>query len=89
VTVAVHFARGKDATEETVGTIVEAGGKAFTVQAELSTLSGVADLFAQLDQKLVERTGNNQFDILVNNAGALAPGVLRTPLKRFLNFSFA
>jgi len=87
-TVAVHFARGKDAAEETVTAITQTGGKAFPVQAELSTLEGVEALFAQLDRELVERTGNNQFDILVNNAGTLALGGVADTTEEIFEFLF-
>lgn len=70
--VAVHFARGKEAAEETIRTIKKSEGKAFPVQAELSTIQGVETLFAQLDRELIEITGNNQFDVIVNNVEFLS-----------------
>lgn len=70
--VVIHFAREEKAAQEAVATIQTEGGDAFTVQAELSTQTGIDSLFQQVDRQLAERTGSNQFDILVNNA-AIAP----------------
>jgi NAD(P)-dependent dehydrogenase (short-subunit alcohol dehydrogenase family) len=53
-----------------VAAVRDEGGKAFAVQAELSTLSGVRLLLDRLDCDLAERKGNNHFDILINNAAA-------------------
>lgn len=82
--IAAHFAREQKGAEETVATILGDGGDAFTIQAELSTITGIHSLFEQLDRELNERTGNNQFDILVNNAAiALASGLESTDEQTF------
>ncbi|WNQ10787.1 SDR family oxidoreductase [Paenibacillus aurantius] len=67
--VAVHYGTRRDAAEDTISAIEEAGGSAFVVGAELDSLSGVDRLLQILDEELIRRTGSNQFDILVNNAG--------------------
>jgi 3-oxoacyl-[acyl-carrier protein] reductase len=67
--VAVHYGTRRDAAEETVSAIENAGGTAFAVGAELNSLNGVHRLLQILDEELIRRTGAHQFDILVNNAG--------------------
>ncbi|GAA0487261.1 SDR family oxidoreductase [Streptomyces stramineus] len=65
VTVAVHYGRRKEAAQETVAAIEEAGGHAFTVGADLTADGAVDTLFAELEEALEGRG----LDILVNNAG--------------------
>jgi len=67
--VAVHYGKRQDDAEKVVHEIEQSGGTAFTIGADLSTLTGIDDLYKSLDEALRERTGNTQFDILVNNAG--------------------
>jgi len=67
--VAVHYGKRQGEAEQVVHEIGQSGGAAFSVGADLSTLKGVDDLYASLDEVLRERTGDAQFDILVNNAG--------------------
>lgn len=67
--VAVHYGKRQHEAEEVVHKIEQNGGSAFTIGADLSTLSGIRGLYAALDETVRERTGDNRFDILVNNAG--------------------
>jgi bifunctional oxygenase/reductase len=67
--VAVHYTTGKDAAEQTVKTITAAGGRAFTVQAELGVPGDVDTLFDGLRSGLQEHAGTVELDILVNSAG--------------------
>lgn len=67
--VAVHYGRRQNEAEEVVRQIEQNGGSAFSIGADFSTLNGIRDLYAALDEELRKRTGNNRFDILVNNAG--------------------
>lgn len=62
-TVAVHYNGSRDAAEELVAHIVEDGGRAFTVQADLSRPEAAGNA---IDAVLAE-TG--RLDVLVNNAG--------------------
>ncbi|RMI31178.1 SDR family oxidoreductase [Nocardia stercoris] len=71
--VAVHYAGNADAARETVESIENDGGRAFSVQAELGAPGGVHQLFLGLEQGLKERTGDTRLDILVNNAGTTTP----------------
>ncbi|MFE4714789.1 SDR family oxidoreductase [Paenibacillus sp. NPDC056722] len=67
--VAVHYGTRQNQAYEVVHTIQQSGGDAFAIGADLSTLNGIHDLYATLDENLRDRTGGSQFDILVNNAG--------------------
>lgn len=67
-TVAVHFNSGEDRARETVDLIEQAGGDAFTLQADLTSVASIESLYDQLDSGLAER-GHSGLDILVNNAG--------------------
>ncbi|GAA4078508.1 SDR family oxidoreductase [Actinomadura miaoliensis] len=67
--VAVHYASNSEAAEKTVAGIVESGGSAFTVQAELGVPGDVDTLFDGLRAGLAEHTDRYELDILVNNAG--------------------
>jgi len=67
--VVVHYGRNQKAARATVREIEKKGGKAFPVQADLSTLEGVGALFEAMDKGLQDLLGRREFDILVNNAG--------------------
>jgi 3-oxoacyl-[acyl-carrier protein] reductase len=69
--VAVHYSSGKDNAEQTVKTITAAGGRAFTVQAELGVPGDVDTLFDGLRSGLQEHAGKVELDILVNSAGIM------------------
>ncbi|QWF83293.1 SDR family NAD(P)-dependent oxidoreductase [Amycolatopsis sp. CA-230715] len=62
--VAVHYGSNKAAADETVTTIVDSGGRAFSVGADLRAADGVDALVAALDSH-----GESAVDILVHNAG--------------------
>jgi NAD(P)-dependent dehydrogenase (short-subunit alcohol dehydrogenase family) len=68
--VAVHYGHSKAQADAVVAEIQDAGGEAFSVQAELTHQEDVARLFNEVER----RCGG--LDILVNNAGRFAP----TPL---------
>lgn len=67
--VAVHYGNNKDLAGEVVAEIVQGGGSAFAIGAELATSHDANALFESLDDNLKQRTGEALFDILVNNAG--------------------
>lgn len=64
--VAVHHRRSPDAAEETVQQIVEAGGRAHAVQADLVEVSSLSPLIEQTAAKLGPLTA------LINNASLFA-----------------
>jgi NAD(P)-dependent dehydrogenase (short-subunit alcohol dehydrogenase family) len=64
--VAVNYAGSKDAAEALVAEIEAAGGRAFAVQADLSSLAGIEAMFATCDAAF---GGAPNLDILINNAG--------------------
>lgn len=74
--VAIHFGRNKTAADQTIREIESNGGKAFTVEAELNSISGVKKLIEQLDNELQLRVGTSAIDILVNNAGIGTQGTI-------------
>lgn len=63
--VVVNYARGSQPAEETVAEIVRAGGRAVAVQADISRVSEVQQLFETTITKF------GRVDIVVNNAGAM------------------
>lgn len=87
--VAVHYAQNRDAATEVVDKIKAAGGKAFSVQAQLSDLDSVIQLYAALDQALTEQIGTHQFDILVNNAGILSRGAIEEVTEKLFDEAIA
>ncbi len=74
VVVIVHYNQNRRAANAVVRAIEKKGGKAFPVQADLSSLEGVRDLFRGLDKCLRGSLGTRKFDILVNNAGISPAG---------------
>ncbi len=60
--VCVNYARAKDRAEEVVQDVIQAGQRAIAVQADVSTETGVVELFRQTDAELGSVTA------LVNNA---------------------
>ena len=61
--VVVNYSSSPTQAEEVVSLITEAGGKAYTVQANVSDESSVNELI----KTVLEKSG--QIDILINNAG--------------------
>jgi NAD(P)-dependent dehydrogenase (short-subunit alcohol dehydrogenase family) len=70
--VAVHYGHNTEAANRTVGEIEASGGAAFALQADLSSVTQIEQLYQALDAELAQRTQSNHFDILVNNAGLSA-----------------
>ena len=64
-TIAVNYASRSDAADAVVGEILEAGGKAFSVEADISLPAAVLALF----DMVIARAG--ALDVLVNNAGIM------------------
>jgi 3-oxoacyl-[acyl-carrier protein] reductase len=67
--VAVHYGSNASAADETLRTIVTAGGQGFVVKGRLDDLEDIERMFVTFDRLLKEHTGQTKFDILVNNAG--------------------
>jgi 3-oxoacyl-[acyl-carrier protein] reductase len=75
--VAVHYGSNASGARETVKAITDAGGRAFSVKAQLDKSQREIDkMFAVLDKLLIEQTGEARFDILVNNAGVDRTGTI-------------
>ncbi|WP_449621887.1 SDR family oxidoreductase [Robertmurraya sp. Marseille-Q9965] len=65
INVVVNYATGKDKAQEVVESIIEKGGEATAIQADLSTVSGVESLFTNT------LATYGKIDILINNAGLM------------------
>ncbi len=74
--VAVHYASGEKEAAAVAAGINTAGGKAFTVQADISRHAEVVSMFAQFDAGLAKLGLPQGLDILVNNAGRGGGGPL-------------
>jgi NAD(P)-dependent dehydrogenase (short-subunit alcohol dehydrogenase family) len=64
--VAINYAGNREAAEQLAAEIAAAGGRAFAVQADVSTMGGIESLFAACDAAF---GGAPNLDILINNAG--------------------
>jgi len=67
--VAVHYNAASDAAEDVVRQIRDAGGEAWSLQADLAQPDAAATLARDLRAALKERYDDDGLDILVNNAG--------------------
>lgn len=74
--VAITYNSGKDAADEVIASIEQAGGKAFALQADLVDANAIPAFFEKLDSEFIARTGSNALNILVNNAGNAGWGSL-------------
>lgn len=74
--VAVHYGSNASAAEETLQTIVAAGGRGFVVKGRLDDMGEIDRMFVTFDTLLQEQTGETKFDILVNNAGLALTGTI-------------
>ncbi|OKP89215.1 short-chain dehydrogenase [Paenibacillus sp. P3E] len=67
--VAVHYGQRRNEAEAVVQQIVQNGGNARAIGANLSTPEGIRELITALDEAIREHGDDSGFDILVNNAG--------------------
>lgn len=70
--VAVNYNGNAAAAQDIVAAIVATGGRAFAVQADVSTITGIESLFVACDEQF---RGAPNLDILVNNAGFGSDGI--------------
>ena len=87
--VAVHYARNREAAENTLCEIERQSGAGFVLGVELGTRESVDILLAQLDAELKARTGSNRFDILVNNAAIASFGTLESTSEALFDELFS
>lgn len=73
-TVGVHYGANKEQAAEVCKAVEQAGGKAFSVGGDLTTMRGITQLVEGFLTELENRTGSSQFDILINNAGVAPTG---------------
>lgn len=76
VMVALTYHSNGAAAEEVVAGIVQAGGEAFALKADLIDAQAIPALFEQLEGEFIVRNGSPALDILVNNAGNAGWGSL-------------
>lgn len=67
--VAVHYNAAREAADEVVSLIRDAGGRAWTLQADLAASDAAEILAGALRHTLQQHTGADALDVLVNNAG--------------------
>lgn len=67
--VAVHYGNSDAAAEETVKSIIDQDGQAFSLKADLSDYRQIRACVERLVLPLQELTGKAQLDVLVHNAG--------------------
>ena len=70
VKVAVNYKKSVESAEEVARTIVDAGGEALTVGADISVLDQVTAMVEEVNQAW------GHVDVLVNNAGIIADGLM-------------
>ncbi|WP_262705605.1 MULTISPECIES: SDR family oxidoreductase [Streptomyces] len=71
--VGVHYGSDEGAAKSTVAAIEAAGGRAFTLQAELGVPGDAGKLWAAFDERIRGLSATPGLDILVNNAGTALP----------------
>lgn len=81
--VVVHFKNNKTTAQQTVTSIVEAGGQATALSADLADLDSLKRLWAAFDEQFVG------LDILVNNAGWASFGPLEVVTETDFDAIFA
>lgn len=68
-TVILHYRNDNSKIADLVDEIGSAGGRSFSLRADLTSIIEIEHLYCDLDRKLPEITGKQHLDILVNNAG--------------------
>ena len=68
IIVGLQFANNEGAARDVVSEIAGAGGKAFSIQADLGSMADVKNLARQFQNEVEKRTSRSRWDILVNNA---------------------
>ncbi|WP_146646957.1 SDR family oxidoreductase [Labilithrix luteola] len=83
--VAIHYGSNEEAAKQTVAEIEQAGGRAFSIRAELGVEGDVDILFAGLEKGLSGRP----LDILVNNAAGPPGGPIEETTREAFDRIFA
>lgn len=75
-TVAIVYRTRSHDAQEIASEIVDKGGIAFTIQADLSKTSDIDAMWKAWDMTSEELLGDNRLDVLVNNAGVTSAAPL-------------
>ncbi len=86
--VIVNSASDKKGADDAVSSITKNGGKAVALQGDVSTVSGIKNLFSEIDKTLKDN-GFKTLDILVNNAGVYPMGTLEDTTEENFDRIFA
>jgi 3-oxoacyl-[acyl-carrier protein] reductase len=87
--VVVNYRTSAEAAAAVVEEIETAGGEAFAVPGDVSSVPGIREFFQRVDAELTDRRGSNEFDILINNAGVLLMGNVASSSERDFDRIFA
>jgi len=86
--VVVNYQKNAEAAAAVVREIEAAGGEAFALPGDVSTVEQIHSFFQTLDTELIKRKDSNQFDILVNNAGIGRQGTVETTSEEIFDQLF-
>lgn len=81
--VVVNFATNQSQADETVSEIIQSGGQAFAIQADISQSAKVTELF----DKAIEKYG--KVDIVVNNGGIMITKFLKDTTEEDFDKQFS
>ncbi len=87
--VCVNYRNDGEAANSAAAEIAAAGGEAFALQADVSSVAEIERFFESLDAVLTRRRGDRAFDILVNNAGISGHGTIATATEETFDRVFA
>lgn len=82
--VAIGYRTRSHEAEEIAKEIVAAGGKAFTIQADLESTAEIKAMWDAWDATSKDLAGDNRLDVLVNNAGVASAA----PLTEISEYAF-
>ncbi len=69
IDIIVHYGQNQEAADQVVSEIKQFGRMAFPVQADVSKVASIYDMFDRIDTELTQAGQEPKFDILINNAG--------------------
>lgn len=82
--VGINYRTRSHEAEQVAREIVERGGQAFTIEADIASVEAIKALFSAWDETATKLVGDNRLDILVNNAGIASAA----PLTEIVEHAF-